>query len=127
MKKLFELAVNNWPRLLALNIAAGLLFWAIGCEATVPSLTRPGSKLTRAELNLELENLLATYELRSAELEQQERLRQLILNNALLIAQAGTVNPLGIITAIAAFYGAGSAVKDTKNIVKKRLNKNSNS
>lgn len=124
MKSIFDLLKRNWPRVVALLLCATLIAWAVGCNPTVPSLTKPGVLVDRGELQLELEYLLATYELRGADLDQQEKLRKMILDNALLIAQAGTFNPFGLLTAIAAFYGAGSAAKDGGKLIKKKLTKN---
>lgn len=97
------------------------MLWAFGCKPTVPSLTRPGAKVTRAELQFEMETLFGGYELRNASLTEQERWRSFITQNALIMVQSGAISPLGIFTAIAAFYGIGSAAKDTGKVVKNKI------
>jgi len=112
---------NNWPRVIALNIAGALMFWAIGCKPTVPSMVDPTRQLTRPQLQFEMETLARSFELRNAELLEQEKLRRMITENALLIATSGQFNPIGLLTALAAFYGIGSAANDTRKAVKKKI------
>lgn len=114
---------KNWPRVLALNIAFTLIMWAIGCQPTVPSLVDPTQQLTRGQLQFEMETLARSYELRNAELIEQERFRKMITENALIIATSGGFNPLSLLTTLAAFYGIGSAANDTRKVVKKKIAK----
>lgn len=79
-----------------------------------------GKKVTRAELELELNTLLGTAEIRMLDLEEQERFRALIFQNALLIVEGGAFNPLGLITGMAALYGITSATKSTVSAIKKK-------
>ena len=118
---LIQLVKNNLPRFFALLISSFMLLWAAGCPATVASPLRPDTKLTRAEMQIELDTLLATYQNRLTSLDEEERLRKLILQNAFVIAQAGSVNPLSILTTLLAFYGAGSGVQTATKAVKKKL------
>ena len=111
---------NNWPIIVALFIALCLAAWAVGCEPKTGSLLEPTRSVTRAELQAELEHLQSKFAIRSAQLAQQEKFRKLILENALLIAETQTLNPLGLITGLAALYGIGSAVRDGKKIVTKK-------
>jgi len=112
---------NHWQQISAVLIAIPLALWAISCQPTVPSLTDPTHRVTRGELQIELEALQATFEMRSEQLTQRELLRKLILDNALLLADNQNYNPLGILTGIAALYGIGSATKDTSSLVKRKL------
>lgn len=112
---------NHWQQTAGVTIALALSLWAVSCHPTVPSLTDPQRQVTRGELQIELESLQATFELRSEQLTQREQLRKLILDNALLLADTQTFNPLGLITGLAALYGVGSAAKDTSSLVKKKL------
>lgn len=111
---------EHWPQGVALLTAALLLLWAAGCPAKVESPILPGKHLTGRELQAELDQLLVMYEIRSEQLAQQQRLRQLILQNAMMMVQTQTVNPVGILTGLLAFYGAGTAVVSTKKAITKR-------
>lgn len=106
-----KLLSNGFPRYLAFIVSLGLILWAWGCPPRCKSISNPAIKVTRPELQIELDTILATAELRFEELETQERVRDILLKNALIAAESGTVNPFGIITAALAVYGIGSAVK----------------
>ncbi|GAI01404.1 unnamed protein product, partial [marine sediment metagenome] len=82
--KLSDLSAN-WPKTVSLIVLTGLLFWAWGCPARVPSLTTNGKKVTRPELQIELDTIIATAEFRLAALDQQDQVRDIIFKNALLM------------------------------------------
>lgn len=121
--KMKNLLKNNWPKISAFLFAVLLLLWAAGCPATVSSPLNSNNQLTRAELQIELDMLLNTYQHKLSTLDQEERLRKLILQNALVIARAGSVEPLSILTTLLGFYGAGSIAASTGKAVKKKLKK----
>jgi len=110
---------DNLPKTAAIAIVTLLLFWQWGCPAQVPSLTKPGVRITRPELQIELDSIIATAEFRMAELEKQEQFRNIIFQNALLMVGGGTVNPVGILTGLAALYGLGTGAKQLKDKIKK--------
>lgn len=110
-----------WIKISSMAVAAFFVLLVWGCEPKAPGLTDPTQSLTRRELQIEFEMLLQTYEYRLATLEQKERFRMMLLQNASAIAQAGTINPFGIITAFLAFYGVGSAATTAKNVIKKKI------
>lgn len=93
--------------------------FCLSCPPTTQSLLEPAKKVTRAELQLELDTLIATAQIRKADLDQQEAIRNIILKNALVMVETGTFSPLGIATALFAFYGIGSAATKTKDAIKK--------
>lgn len=115
---------ENWIKIVTLTI--GLFFFLViyGCEPEVKSLFNPDIKVTGEELKIELETLLSIAKMRQEDLERQIQLRNLILQNVLLVAQTGTINPLGILTGLFAFYGVGSAATSTVKTVKKKLTHN---
>lgn len=117
---------TNLFKIVSMTIGLALVLYFFGCPATTESLLQPGRKVTAPELQIEIDALVSKYELRRLDLEQQEQLRQLILNNALIMVQHGQINPLGILTALFAFYGAGSAANTTKNVIKKKLHPSTN-
>ncbi|GAI36057.1 unnamed protein product [marine sediment metagenome] len=112
--------IQNWPKTIALIVLTALLFWGHACQPEVRSLIYPSVKVTRPELQIELDSLIATAQYRMADLDQQEAFRDLIFQNALVVFETGTMNPAGIITLLLGLYGATRMVKDTKDrIVKK--------
>lgn len=116
--KIADLKIN-WPKTTALITLTLLLFWGYACKPEVKSLVNPGEKVTRPELQIELNAIIATAEYRFAELAKQEQFQDLIFKNALQVAQNGQMNPLGIITLLAGLYGIARGAQDVKEKVKK--------
>ena len=56
----------------------------------------------------ELDHILSVAELRFQELDQQDRIRQIIFDSAIMMAQSGKVSPLGILTTLGAILGLGA-------------------
>ena len=104
-------------------VAVGFLFYGYGCEPKVDSITIEGQQVTRAELQIELDKMLAVASMRMADLDKQEEFRNLILNNALMLARGQPFNPVGLITGVAAIYGIGQAGVNTSKTVQNARNK----
>lgn len=117
--KLKELS-QNWSQTVAIVILTLILFWGYGCPAKVPSLITEGKKVVRAELQVELDSIIATAEFRMADLDRQEAFRDIIFKNALLMVETGAINPIGIITMLAGIYGAVHGVKHLKDRIEKK-------
>lgn len=111
----------HWPKALALLILTALLFWGHSCQPQTNSLIHPGQKVTRPELQIELDTIMATAEVRMAELEKQQQFQDLVFKNALLMAESGTINPAGIITLLAGLYGVFRGGSDIKRKVQDKI------
>lgn len=109
--------VENWPKAIALLALTGFLFWGWACPPRVESLNTPDRKVTRPELQIELDTIIATAEYRLAELDKQQAVRDLVFQNALQMAENGGINPMGVITLLAGIYGITRGVQDVKNRV----------
>lgn len=116
--KIADLEIN-WPKTIALTILTTLLFWGYACQPQVASLVHPGVKITRPELQIELDAIIATAEYRLTELNKQQAFQDIIFKNALLMAETGSINPVGILTLLAGLYGIARGTKDIKDRVKK--------
>jgi hypothetical protein len=114
---MWEWIKNHIPIITALIVGVCLIVYQEGCEPSVKSLLDESRYVTRGELNLELDQIVAKAEFRMIELDKQEKIRDIILQNALVLAAGQPLNPVGIITALAAVYGIGSGVQ----VVRKRL------
>ncbi|MBA7667204.1 hypothetical protein ES703_75289 [subsurface metagenome] len=114
--------VTNPSMTVAIIILTGLLFWGYGCPPQTKSLLEPGKKITRPELQVELDTIIATAEFRLADLDRQEQFRDIIFKNALLMVEGGALNPIGIATMLAGLYGVTRGAKDIKDRVKKKTN-----
>lgn len=118
-----EKVKRNWQWYLMMVIANVIVLWICACPPTTKSLNGSGTNVTREELQLELYTLIETAKIRMADLDKQDELRQMIINNAILIANGTPLNPLGILSGIAALYGMGSAITyGKKKVVAKILN-----
>lgn len=90
------------------------VFWAYGCEPKTTSMLDPGRKVDRSELTAELEILLTRHKSKIDDLDRQVAIRNVIFEQSLIIAQGGSVNPLGILTAALAILGIGTTVDDVR-------------
>jgi hypothetical protein len=109
---------NHLPIIAAVFVVGMLALYQYGCEPTVKSLIDDKDYVNREELTIELNALMAKAELRMVQLDRQDELRNILINNALLIAQGNPTNPLGLLTALAGLYGLGSgAVTIRKKVV----------
>jgi len=115
---------KNWKTVLIGVTTVLLMLFYIGCQARTHALLDPKRLVTRGELQIELNNVLATAELRMADLDKQEAIRSLILQNALVLASGGTLNPVGIISAIAAVYGIATAGQKVVSTFSNGIKKN---
>lgn len=110
LKKLKDQA----PMFLTVQLCICVLFYAYGCEPQTTSLINPSQKVNRAELKTEIELLLMQSENRIADLDKQVRLREAIFEQGLLVAQTGTINPLGVMTSLLAVLGVGVSIDDVR-------------
>lgn len=99
---------QKWPMYLIMILANIFLIGLASCPPTTDSLIHNGKKVTRPELQIELNTIVATAELRKADLDKQQQFRDIILKNALIMVETGTFNPIGLATALFAFYGVGT-------------------
>lgn len=100
-------------------IAIMLMLFCSACPSKTESLITPGRKVTRPELQIELNSIIATAEFRSADLDQQDAFRNIVMKNALIMIETGGLNPVGIATGLFACYGLGNIANKTKNAIKK--------
>lgn len=111
---------DKWPLYVVMLAANVLILFCTSCPPRTQSIYDPTLKVTRIELQIELDMMLATAQMRMASLDKQQAIRDTILKNALLMVETGTLNPLGILTALFASYGIGNAACKVKNGVKKK-------
>ncbi len=115
---------KNSTIIITVLVCVGFFLYCYGCEAKTRSLIRTDKRVNRKELQLELDQFISMAQIRMVDLDKQEQLRAVVLQNALILVQGQPLNPLGILTGIAAIYGVtrggGSVVKTVKNGVKKR-------
>jgi len=114
---------DNLFTLIVVNAVTVCLFALNSCQSQVASLLDPTTKITRPQLQIELDHLIAQASVKMADLDRQDNLKKLILENALIMATEGNPNPLGILTAIAGALGVGASA-DNVRLRKKIANAN---
>lgn len=109
------------PAFITLNICIFLVWYAYGCEPKTTSLIDPQRKVDRAQLKTEIELLIMQSENRIADLDRQVAIRKAIFEQGLLIAQTGSINPLGVATSLLAVLGIGMTADDIR--LRKKIKK----
>lgn len=121
--------VKTWIRhnqSLTIGLILCIIFsvWFFGCESKTRSLIDPDMKITKDELNIEYTSELArlesemkvleqTTEVRLQDLHRQDLFKQALFNNAVLIAETGNPNPLGLLSMLGTIFGI-SAIIDNR-------------
>jgi high-affinity Fe2+/Pb2+ permease len=109
----------------AVIITVVISIWLIGCQSKTASLIDPSEKITRETLENEfgylakkvetnLDNLQLEYQRRLEDLQRQDEIKRAITEASAAVAQSGTINPLGIVTLLAAIMGIGSIADNRK-------------
>lgn len=120
---MLKLVKEHKELLISILLVLFVTLYLYGCEPTTPSLNGTGTLVNRGELQLELEQIIALAEIRLHDIERQERLRQIITENALVLVQGQPFNPLGLLTGVAALYGitqGGSNIGRVVNTARKK-------
>lgn len=122
-KKTLDFMNHERYQIIAGFLCIALTVWGLSCESKVQSLRDPTMKVTRDELRIEVEQFLATAEIRFKGLDLQDDLKALFFDKLVLWSQTGTFNPMGIIPLIVGLYGMGAATDNVrKRLEIKRLN-----
>jgi len=118
--------VTNKTKLISLVATAGIMFYLYSCESQVRSLENSKELVTRTELTAELNAYLDKFDIRFASLDRQDKIREVILNNAMIVVQGQPFNPAGLITAMLSVYGVTQAAKNTTGAIKNARDKRAN-
>lgn len=124
---MYEWLKKNSRTLMVYGVIVGVMFYLYSCESKVRSMNDSKRFITRPELQIEINAYLDRVEIKFASLDRQDKLRQLIVNNAMLIAQGSTLNPIGILTGLLSIYGVQQVAKNTSGAIKNaRARRNNN-
>ena len=120
---MYEWIKKHSTSLTTVLVTIAITIFLTSCEPRVRSLDGTDKLVNRAELQLELDRYISIAALRMLDLEQQEQFRQLILQNALVLAAGQPFNPIGILTGIAGIYGVAQGTTNITKVVKTKLTK----
>jgi len=118
MRKLLEkikVALRH-NQFLAITLVIVLLLgvWLIGCESQVVSPFNPERDVTRQQLQNEVEKYMADIELAFADLDKQDIFKQKLFEIGVVMAQGGTVNPIGAGITLLGVLGLGAVADNRK-------------
>ncbi len=121
MSKYFE-AIKTWVShnsglVASIVVCLLLIFWA-GCQVTTENPFNPEEKVTKTELEAEVQAYVVKVQSAYDDIEKQELIRKSILEAGWAIAQGGAVDPLGLATTLMGVCGLGAIYDNrTKNKV----------
>lgn len=108
------------PMITTFVIILALLFYAYGCQPRTYSLIDHKKKVDRQQLLFEMDSLVNRYEAGIKDLDAQVKIRNIIFQQGLVIAQGGAINAPGLIITLLSVFGIGVTVDDVKNRKKLR-------
>ncbi|GAF86828.1 unnamed protein product [marine sediment metagenome] len=123
---MYEWLKKNTRVLIVYGVIIGSMVYLYSCESTVRSMENGKRFVTRPELQIEINTYLDRVDIKFASLDRQDRLRQIVVNNAMLIAQGSELNPVGILTGLLSIYGIQQVAKNTTGAIKNARNKRTN-
>lgn len=129
MKKWFK---HNYFLVVSVGICFLIGLYAYGCESLTRSVLHSGLRVSRAELQIEAQELLDNYErdvrkveLGLADLDRQDEIKEKLVGFGMTVAEGGTVNPLGIATLLGSVLAGGLVLDNRrKDTVIKTLKNN---
>jgi len=110
---------DNLQWLLGSLLMLGMIYYIVGCQPTSQSLLDPDKHVTGDILMKEFQLIAATYEKRIADIELQQKIRNILLQESLTLANTGQLNPVGIITSLMSIFGVAAtadAVRSRKKL-----------
>lgn len=121
MKRIMKWIDHNQGLTLAVTICVGLLIWVYGCESQVGSIKDPAVKVTRPELEAEVQSISANLEsqvnllaaqakAKFEKLDKFDELKQKLFGLAVESATTGTIDPTKIIAMVGWLLGIGATV-----------------
>lgn len=124
-EKIKKVLDHNQGLTISVVLAIGLCVWFFGCDSQVTSLVRPGEKVTRVELQAELDSEkarlsteLKTLKVKAAakeqELDKQDAIKAQIAEIGLAVVEGGSINPVGVGVSLLGVLGIGAVVDNRR-------------
>ena len=114
IEKIKEALRHNQALAVAVVICIALGVYLIGCESSVTSPINPPKKVTRVQLDAEIELLIVNVELAIEDLNKQDLFKQKLFEIGLVAAQGGMVNPVGAGVTLLGILGIGAVADNRK-------------
>lgn len=114
LKKLTKPFRHNFGLCIGLAVCAAILVWGYGCESTTKSPSDPKMKVTRSELDVEVETLAAKIALAYNDIAKQDEVKATILNIGIAYVSGDGVSPIGIVSTLAGLAGLGAVIDNRR-------------
>lgn len=114
IKKIKQALRHNQGFALAVVVCIALGVYLIGCQSSVTSPINPPKKVTRVQLDAEVELLIVNVELAIEDLNKQDLFKQKLFEIGLAAAQGGTINPVGAGVTLLGVLGIGAVADNRK-------------
>lgn len=124
MEKTWRYIRHNQALVTGSVIALVIAVWAYGCQSSVVSILEAPDRVTRAELQVEVDTFLAKAELRFADLDQQDKIKTTFFNTAIEFAQGGRINPIAFALVIGNLLGLSAVIDNRRKDVRIQTYKN---
>lgn len=115
---------HNQALVVSIVLASILLFVGFGCQVTTTSPFQPEHKVTRAQLQVEVENYAAQVKLASQDLDRKELILKTITDTLVAYTTTGGINPTGLIGLAGLILGGGAIVDNRRKdaVIKSKSN-----
>lgn len=117
MEKIWKFIRHNQAFAISSTLALAVVVWAYGCQSTAQSILNPATSVTREELQLEVDTLLAQVELRFKSLDEQDSFKRSLFGIAINYAESGTINPLAVAITLGNIIGLGAVIDNRRKDV----------
>ncbi len=114
IEKIKQALRHNQMLALAAVVCIALGVYLVGCESSVTSPINPPKKVTRVQLDAEVELLIVNVELAIEDLNKQDLFKQKLFEIGLAAAQGGTINPVGAGVTLLGVLGIGAVADNRK-------------
>jgi hypothetical protein len=114
MKKIGELLRHNLFLMAAAIVCCLLLSWGCIFDSKTVSPSPPPHKVTRNVLDIEIDDYMAKAKLAYDDLDKQDAFKKKILEFGLVVAEGGSLNPVGVIATLAGILGIGAVADNRK-------------
>lgn len=114
MKKIWAFIRHNSGIVIGTIIVIAILIWCYGCPSTVVSIHNPPDRVTRGQLEVEVEHFLKSAELRFAELDQQDEFKRTLFAYAMEFMSEGKINPLAVALTLGNLLGVGAVIDNIR-------------
>ena len=105
LKNILKFANDNHWYIIAGVLVAAAVTWTFGCQSTCTSLLNDSKKITRSQLQNELNYIVGQAKCYEEDLDKQDAVKQALLDAANVMGATGTINPSGLINLAASIGG----------------------